>query len=81
MDNLDPKSWRVLHVVGIEDDYLLTREMLSQARGRKIILDWASTYLDGQLRLQSNPFDAVLVDYALDLGTGLEFIREAISQG
>jgi PAS domain S-box-containing protein len=81
VDNLDPKTWRVLHVVGIEDDYLLTREMLSQAQGRKIILDWASTYQDGQLRLQSNPFDAVLVDYALDLDTGLEFIREAISQG
>jgi PAS domain S-box-containing protein len=81
VDNLDPSSWRVLYVVGDEDDYLLTREMLSQAQGRKIILEWASTYKDGQLRLQSSPFDAVLVDYDLDLDTGIEFIRESISQG
>jgi PAS domain S-box-containing protein len=81
VDNLDPITWRVLHVVGDEDDYLLTREMLSQAQGRKIILDWASTYKDGQLRLQSSFFDAVLVDHDLDLDTGIEFIREAISQG
>ena len=80
MDDPDDNAWRVLYIDDDEDDYVLTREMLKQAQGRKIILDWVSTYQAGQGRLQSSSYDAVLVDYDLGPYTGVELIRAAASQ-
>src|SRR5512143_1203088 len=81
MDNPDREVWRVLYVDDDEDDFLLTRAMLRQSQGRKIILDWASTYQAGQERLRANHYDAVLVDYDLSPHTGTDLIREATAQG
>jgi DNA-binding response OmpR family regulator len=58
-------AWRVLLVDDDEDDYFLTREMLAQAQGRKILLDWASDYETAQKKIDTETFDAVLVDYSL----------------
>jgi PAS domain S-box-containing protein len=74
-------NWRILLIDDDEEDYLLTRQMLKQAKGGKVILDWASTYEDGLLGIQLTPYDAVLVDYDLGHLSGIELIRAAIIQG
>lgn len=79
----DQVKWRVLLVDDDEDDYMLTRQMLSEAKLGKIELDWASTFESGleAIRNRNNGYDAVLMDYDLGAKTGIELIREAVSWG
>ncbi|RPI33189.1 MAG: PAS domain S-box protein [Chloroflexota bacterium] len=72
----DHQPWRLLQIDDDEDDFVLTRTMLSQFQGRKVILEWSSTFEAGRQQLSSNHFDAVLVDYDLGQRTGIELIRE-----
>jgi DNA-binding response OmpR family regulator len=80
---LIPKNegWQILLVDDDEEDYFLTRSMLRKAEGRKIELDWAPTYEEGQRMLQAKPYHAVLVDYSLGARTGIELIQEIVSSG
>lgn len=79
---LDQKlaGWCILLVDDDEEEYILTRSLMAKLNGRKVHLEWASTYEQGRALLQSNQYDAVLVDYDLGPRTGLEFIRETVSQ-
>ncbi len=74
-------SWEVLLIEDDEDDYLLTRDTLSQARGEKFTLSWASSYAKGQQMLREKTFDAILTDYRLGVHTGLDLIGEATALG
>lgn len=75
------RSWKILHIDDDEDDFVLTRSMLAQAQSRKITLEWASTLDDGREKMRGNVYDAVLVDYDLGPVTGIELIREMVSEG
>lgn len=79
MNESGQARWHILLVDDDEDDYLLTRNMLRQAQGRQVTLDWAPAYPEGRLRLQADHYDAVLVDYDLGPQTGIDFIREAVA--
>lgn len=81
MANLSTDDWRILFVDDDEDDYLITQNMLSQAKGRKITVDWAPSFEAGQQRLAANQYHAVLVDYDLPPRTGIELIRETVARG
>ena len=68
---------KVLLIEDDEDDYVLTRDLLSEVKGGKYALDWASSYeeglqIAGQLRHQ-----VCLVDYRLGERSGVQLIREA----
>jgi PAS domain S-box-containing protein len=76
-----PFIWRVLLIDDDQDDYLLTREMLSNAREGKYLLEWASSFQAGQAALQAGSFDAIIVDFRLGTRTGIELIRETIASG
>lgn len=69
-------EWKLLLVDDDEDDYVLTIHNLHQFQGRKVELDWASSYEEGVQRLGSDRYDAALIDYDLGPFTGIEFIRE-----
>ncbi|RPI83194.1 MAG: PAS domain S-box protein [Chloroflexi bacterium] len=73
MNNPD---WHLLLIDNDEDDYLLTRSLLNNARGRKISLDWAPSYEEGYQYLKSRNYHAVLVDYDLGTETGIMLIRD-----
>ncbi len=79
--NSPVETWRILLVEDDEEDYLILREMLQQAQGRAIALDWAASYAQGQRKLASERYDAALVDYNLGPQTGIEFIRAFVEQG
>lgn len=72
---MDTPTWKILLVDDDEDDYVLTREMLSDAKHGQYTLEWAMTYEDGWEKLQKNHYDAVLMDYDLGPRNGLDLIR------
>ncbi len=74
-------AWRILIVDDDEDDYFIARATLNGLRGRKAHLEWAPSFDAGQKLLQSNQYDAVLVDYDLGPHTGLDLIRQTVAAG
>lgn len=75
------QDWHLLLVDDDEDDYILTQIMLSESKGRKISLIWASTYSEALINLKEKHFDAALVDYDLGGRTGIELIHDLVSAG
>jgi PAS domain S-box-containing protein len=73
--------WKILLIDDDEEDYLLTRLMLSKLQGAECELEWASSFEAGQNMLHTNAYDAVLVDYYLDTGKGPDLIHEAAALG
>lgn len=74
-------QWKILIIDDDEDDYLIVKDMLQKARGRKFEIDWAPTYQAGMAKLWSHPYHAVLVDYDLGQHTGIDLIRAANERG
>ncbi|RPI83535.1 MAG: PAS domain S-box protein [Chloroflexi bacterium] len=72
--------WRILLIDDDEDDYLLTKSLLSETKGRECKLEWASSFRSGWQALEAKCYDVVLVDYDLGITNGLELIRLFISR-
>ena len=68
--------WKILLIEDDEDDYILTRSLLQQAKGDKFELDWVSTYEKGLEACSREPYDVYLIDYLLGDRDGLELARE-----
>ena len=75
------KIWRILQVDDDEDDYIIVRDMLKEAQGRSVTLDWAASLDEGRQKLYADHYHAVLVDYDLGIGTGIELMREFTARG
>jgi len=72
---------RVLLVEDDEDDYVLTRTLVSSQENANIRLDWIDNYADAVEAIQRKEFDVYLVDYRLGERTGIELIQEAFRMG
>lgn len=72
---------RVLLVDDDEDEYIITRRIISEIVGRKHILDWAPTYEQGLAMIEEGKHDIYLIDYRLDEKNGLDLLREAVAAG
>ncbi len=57
-----------------EDDFLLVKELLEDI-GQACILDWASTYEEGQRLLAEDKHDLCLMDYKLGARDGIELLK------
>jgi signal transduction histidine kinase/HPt (histidine-containing phosphotransfer) domain-containing protein len=68
---------KVLLIEDDEDDYILTRELLSEVKGGKYALDWAPSYEEGLKVVGRREHHVCLVDYRLGERSGVELIREA----
>lgn len=73
--------WHVLLIEDDEEDYILTRDMLYDARGSSARLRWARTNGEGMQAIREEEPDAILVDYYLGDASGLDFVREAREMG
>lgn len=72
-------STEVLNILLIEDDeddYMITRALLSKAQTIDCDLDWADSYDEGIEAILGNAYDACLVDYRLGARTGLDLLDE-----
>jgi signal transduction histidine kinase/HPt (histidine-containing phosphotransfer) domain-containing protein len=72
---------KVLLIEDDEDDYILTRELLSEVKVGKYALDWASSYEDGLAVARRGEHHVCLVDYRLGERSGVQLIREAREYG
>jgi signal transduction histidine kinase len=72
---------RVLLVDDDEDDYILTRDLLSDVEGWQLDLEWFATYEAALQAIQAGRHDICLVDYRLGARTGLELLQAAVAAG
>jgi PAS domain S-box-containing protein len=72
---------RVLLVDDDETSFVLLRRMLSKVPQKTFATDWAPSYEAGLRALKEGQHDVCLLDYRLGPQTGLDLLREAISQG
>ena len=75
------KHLKILLVDDDEDDYIMTRDLLSEIDGKKITLDWLSTYDAALESIARDTYDVYLFDYRLGERTGLELLSEAVANG
>jgi diguanylate cyclase (GGDEF)-like protein/PAS domain S-box-containing protein len=71
---------KVLLVDDDEDDFVLTRNLLSEINGGSFKLDWAQTYAEGMQRIEVAEHAIYLLDYQLGRRNGLELLRETIGR-
>jgi PAS domain S-box-containing protein len=72
---------RILLIDDDEDEYILTREMLANARDERYLLDWRANFEDGLDAIRCNQFDAILIDFYLGQDNGIELIMQARKSG
>jgi signal transduction histidine kinase len=77
----DRQPVRVLLIDDDEEDFLLTRDLLSDLPGGGYHLDWIGDYDAGLLAVCAGQYDVCLLDYRLGARTGLELLREAQADG
>lgn len=78
---MDNRSVRVLLVDDDEDDYVLTREWLSEIQGAFFELEWVASYDAAVEAIAHHQHDVYLLDYRLGERSGLELLRYAIANG
>lgn len=76
-----PDEIRVLLVDDDEEDFMLTRDVLSDVRRKAYNLSWVPSYEEGLAALIKDGYDACLIDYRLGKNTGIELIHEAVEKG
>jgi signal transduction histidine kinase len=72
---------RVLLIDDDRDDYLLTRDLFAEIRGRRYQLDWVADYKAGLETLCRGEHDVYLLDFRLGEKTGLELLEAARAEG
>ncbi|MFQ6028018.1 MAG: response regulator [Dehalococcoidia bacterium] len=78
---LNNERIRVLLVDDDEDEYVITREVLSEIAGRKYDLEWVASYDVALQAILGNEHDVCLIDYHMGVRNGLELVREALESG
>jgi diguanylate cyclase (GGDEF)-like protein/PAS domain S-box-containing protein len=68
---------RVLLVDDDEDDYVMTRELLSEAGSRAFQLDWVVSYEEAIEAIDRREHAVYLLDYRLGERNGLDILRRA----
>src|SRR5690242_11808324 len=76
-----PTTSKILIVDEDEADFLVAKEMLKEAKGRKYEVEWADSFEAGQAACLTDQYSAVLVDDDLGSQSGIELIREAKERG
>ena len=72
---------QILLVDDDEDDYLITRDMLSELGSKYFRLDWVDNFDEACRRIEDCKYDVFLVDYRLGANNGLDLIKRALKSG
>jgi two-component system cell cycle sensor histidine kinase/response regulator CckA len=75
------KQIKVLLVEDDEDDYVLTRDLLSGIGSGKFELTWAATYQEALELIRRSAPDVCLVDYRLGEHNGIDLLRALYADG
>ena len=79
MTDHDARPVRLLLVEDDEDDYVLTRALLADAKRTTFEIEWVSTFEEAVETLANGTYDVCLIDYRLGEHDGLELLRYAQS--
>lgn len=72
---------RVLLIDDDEDDYLMLKNHLQESQNQKFDIEWASTFEAGLSALVKDQHDVCFLDFRLGAKTGLDLLKQAISEG
>ena len=64
-----------------EDDFVITRDLLSESNSYSFSVTWVSTFDLARKEILSSLYDVFLFDYRIGNHSGLDLLREAISKG
>jgi signal transduction histidine kinase len=78
---MDDPVIKVLLIEDDEDDYVLIRELLSEVKDTKYILEWVSTYDRALEKMAYTENQVCLVDFRLGPHDGLETLQGARERG
>src|SRR2546422_471226 len=78
---MDDRTLKVLLIEDDEDDYLLTRDVLTEIGDKTIDLKWVSRCEDAADAIHRRTNDVILLDYRLGERTGLDILRQAVAEG
>jgi diguanylate cyclase (GGDEF)-like protein len=78
---MDTQELRTLLAEDDEEDYLITRDLLSEIRRMKFRLEWVPTYEAAKEAIERNQHDLYLLDYRLGRRDGLQLLGEALAHG
>ncbi|HEY0139875.1 MAG TPA: EAL domain-containing protein [Thermoanaerobaculia bacterium] len=81
MTDHDQRPVRLLLVEDDEDDYVLTRELLADARRTTFELEWISSFDEALGALANSTHDVCLIDYRLGEHDGVELLERARGLG
>jgi len=77
----DTQHIKLLLVEDDEDDYIITRSLLADLKGRVFTLDWVQNFDAGLAAMRRNQHDVCLVDYRLGAHDGIELLKAAQAEG
>ena len=72
---------KVLLIDDDEDDYIITREIISDIPASNYSLDWTASFSEALDLISQRRHDVYLIDYRLGAHDGLELINRAIAGG
>jgi len=78
---MDNAAVKVLLIEDDEDDYLITRDLLSEIAQPTIDLEWVNSAARGREAIRDGRYKLILLDYRLGEQTGLEILRDAVAAG
>jgi len=77
----ETRAVRILLVDDDEDDFVVTRDLLSDSKRTSFILDWVSGFDEAIDAIVRNEHDIYLIDYRLGEHNGLELLAHARASG
>ena len=72
---------RVLLIDDDEDDHFIFTRMITEIAGSQWTVEWASSYDEGQRAIERGDSDICFLDYRLGKRTGLDLLKDSVSQG
>ena len=72
---------KILLVDDDEEDYIITREVLSEIEDWRFDIEWVANYDAALEVIDTSQFDVCLVDYHLGARNGLQLLSEVINNG
>ena len=72
---------KILIIDDDEDDYFITSQYLEEITEFNITCNWCYKIDEALIKLTQNNYDAYFIDYRLGAETGLEVLKQAISNG
>lgn len=72
---------KLLLVDDDEDDYIITRDLLTEIETTDFSIEWVDNYNEALQELKKDDFDVYLIDYRLGEHSGLDLLKKGIELG